>query len=680
MVFLAVLIVLIAFSSFFQRLDNWLVDAWFSFRLLAQTENPDGLSGKFFPRSGDNSQIVLVLVDDNSILSIPGLFKGNRSVFAQALANLKKANTKVIGLDVFFPSPDLENPESDAQLVEVVHTLGNVVVKAYRRDHRRMTPPFPQLAKYSVYAPTFFTNSIDEAIRKVSLFFESENDQLLPSFQLEILKKFWNLSDDRVVYHENEVVLKKDDKDFLYPLSDGEYLQINYDRPLHAFKTISFADLYNDVVPSDTFTGKIVIIGFANSMTEEKYFTPIASRVYSPYLHATVLTNLLNRNSLSVTSNTTNNFLAVVFLALTHLVIFPFISTTLAVILVSFISLFAVLSSLCLLSFYQIQLGIASSLFSVIAAMIFNIVSRYYIEQSEKIKIKNAFQHYVTASVVNEILKNPEKLNLHGEERVLTIFFSDIEGFTSLSEGMSPLNVVSLLNEYLSEMTEIIFKYEGLLDKYEGDAIMAVFGAPVNQKDHAIRSCRCALENQKALSRLREKWKNEGKPQFKTRIGINTGNVVVGNMGSKMRFDYTVIGDNVNLAARLETANKIMETDILVSETTACLAEEVIISRCLGKLKVAGKTKHVKVFEVLADRKSSDKNLISRAETMKNAYDKAYELFLQQSFSESRKALEEHLQNFPDDRPAAKLLEKSKGFLIVPPPPNWEYIITQESK
>ncbi|MFZ5952579.1 MAG: CHASE2 domain-containing protein [Candidatus Rifleibacteriota bacterium] len=680
LVFFILVLVVIFFSAFFQRLDNWLIDAWFSFRLQSQLENPDGLSARLFPRSGDNSQIVLVLIDDNSILSIPGLFKGNRSVFAQALGNLVKANAKAIGLDVFFPSPDLDNPESDAELVEAVHTLGNVVVKAYRRDHRRMTPPFPQLARYSVYAPTFFTNSIDDAIRKVSLFFESENDQLLPSFQIEILKKFLNLSDDMVAYHENEVILMEGEKKHSFSISDGEYLQINYDRPLHSFKSVSFADLYNDTVPSETFSGKIVLIGFANSMTEEKYFTPIAAKVFSPYLHAMVLTNLLNRNSLFLTSNTVNMVTAVAFLILTHLFIFPFISTTLAVIVTSGITLFAVFSSLCLLSFYQIQVGIASTIFSVAGAMIFNIVSRYYIERSEKIKIKNAFQHYVTASVVNEILKNPEKLNLHGEERVLTIFFSDIEGFTSLSEGMSPLDVVSLLNEYLSEMTEIIFKYEGLLDKYEGDAIMAVFGAPVDQKDHAIRSCRCALENQKALIRLREKWKNEGKPQFKARIGINTGNVVVGNMGSKMRFDYTVIGDNVNLAARLETANKIMETEILVSETTACLAEEIIISRCLGKLKVAGKTKHVKVFEVLADRKSSDSKLIGRAEVLKKVYEKAYELFLQQSFSETRKLLEDHLKDFPDDRPAAKLLEKTKGFLVVSPPPNWEDIITQESK
>ena len=316
----------------------------------------------------------------------------------------------------------------------------------------------------------------------------------------------------------------------------------------------------------------------------------------------------------------------------------------------------------------------------LLASLLYTIGKKYYLELAEKLRIKHAFQHYVTASVVNEILKNPEKLNLHGEERNLTIFFSDIEGFTTLSEGMSPLDVVSLLNEYLSEMTEIIFKYDGLLDKYEGDAIMAVFGAPVDQKDHAIRACRCALENQKALARLREKWKREGKPEIKARIGVNTGVVVVGNMGSTMRFDYTVIGDNVNLAARLETANKLFQSEILVSDSTAELAESAILSRKLGKLKVAGKDKHVDVYEVLAESAESDKAFLERAKACKAAYDASQAALNRRDFTEAERILSDHLKKYPADNPARILHNRIKGFLIVPPPPDWENIITQDSK
>lgn len=681
LVFVFFLALLFVFSGLFNRLDNWLTDTWFNLRIERNQKNASpATASSLFPNDQIGSEIVLVIIDDTSILSIPGLFKGDRSVFAKALMNLEPAGAKVIGLDVFFPSPEMENPQGDQELVNAVKELGNVVVKAYRRDNRRMTPPFPLLARNTVYAPTYFSSSGDDSIRKVSLFFESESDELTPSFQLEILKKYWGLPSDAVEIDEKKVNVKTGKSTLTYHLTDHEFLQINYDRSLYSFKTISFADLYQNLVEKELFRDKIVIIGFGNSMTEEKYYTPIADKVFSPFLHGLTMLNLIGQKGLKVIPAYNSLLLAILTLFLLHFFLFPLLSAPFVIGLSIFAIFAGLFTSLALLTVYRIQMGFSAVFFVVLASMIYSIVNRYYREFSEKLRIKHAFQHYVTASVVNEILKNPEKLNLHGEEKNLTIFFSDIEGFTSLSEGMSPLDVVSLLNEYLSEMTEIIFKFEGLLDKYEGDAIMAVFGAPVNQKDHAIRACRCALENQKALARLREKWKKEGKPELRARIGINTGIVVVGNMGSRMRFDYTVIGDNVNLAARLETANKIMDTEILISEGTALLAQEEIICRCLGKLKVAGKTNQVNVYEVLADRFSSDSKELANAQALKKAYDQAYEEFTNKNFATAEGILSTHLNTYPDDQPAKNLLAKTKGFLVVPPPPNWEDIITQDAK
>ena len=677
--FCLLLSLIIIFSGLFHRLDNWLTDSWFNLRIDYQGSETKGFFARFFPKSGSSEKIVLVVIDDNSILSIPGLFQGDRSVFAKALNNLKDVQTKVIALDVFFPSPDYENPDGDEELLEAISALKNVVVKAYRRDNRRMPPPFPKLARCTSYAPTYYTNSGDDAIRKVSMFFESEADKLTSSFQLEILKKFLNLQGDYWELSNDNIVLKVPDDPFVYPLTDQEFMQLNYDRSLYSFKTLSFADLYSGLADPELFRDKIVIIGFGNSMTEERYYTPIGSKIFSPFLNALAITNLINKNGLKVTSQIANYTFAAICLAF-FLFLFPLLPSPVTVLFSVILIALSIFASLITLMFYKLQIGVSATIFAIFSAMIHTLARRYHSTHSEKLRIKTAFQHYVTPSVVNEILKNPEKLNLHGEERDLTIFFSDIEGFTALSEGMSPLDVVSLLNEYLSEMTEVIFNFEGLLDKYEGDAIMAVFGAPVDQKDHAIRACRCAIQNQIGLSKLRQKWQKEGKPQFRARIGINTGNVVVGNMGSKMRFDYTVIGDNVNLAARLETANKIMDTEILVSESTASLAEEVIISRCLGKLKVAGKTKHVRVFEILADRKSSDEKTIKKAETLKYNFEKAFQLFSNREFAEAKALLEEHLKMFQEDKPAKMLLEKVEGFLIIAPPPDWEDIITQEAK
>lgn len=679
--FFLILFFVFAFSGLFQRLDNWAVDQWFNLRLEHyQKKEKSAGDSWLFPAAPSGNNIILLVIDDTSILSVPGLFKVDRSVFARALRNLKAAQPKVVGLDVFFPSPDLENPEADLELVEAIKDLGNVVVKAYRRDNRRMTPPFPQLARSTTYAPTFFSSSGGDTIRKVSLYFTSENDDLAHCFQLEILKKYWGLADDSVKIEPENVSLFHNGRHINFPITDYEFLQLNFDRSIFSFKTLSFADLYHNLIAPELLRDKIVIIGYGNSMTEEKYFTPIATKVFSPYLHGLTLTNLMHEKGVRVTSTLSNQVVAVVFLILSHFCIFPFFTSPLIIVFAVIITALLIFASLILLSVYNFQLGVSACVFVTLASMLFSVVQRYYLEFSEKNRIKHAFQHYVTASVVNEILKDPSKLNLHGEEKNLTVFFSDIEGFTSLSEGMSPLDVVSLLNEYLSEMTEIIFKFEGLLDKYEGDAIMAVFGAPVNQSDHAVKACRCALENQKALARLREKWKKEGKPEFKARIGINTGEVVVGNMGSKMRFDYTVIGDNVNLASRLETANKIMDTEILVSESTALLAASDIISRCLGKLKVAGKVRHVSVYEVLADKNSDDKEELEQAEAKKQAYENAYAEFKLMNFVSAETILKKHLEIFANDSPAINLLEKARGFQVVPPPPNWEDIITQETK
>jgi adenylate cyclase len=668
---------LLLFNGFLFKIDNWLNDAWINFRLSNQGQE-SALSNFFFSENLKTDDIVIVAIDDRSILGIPGLFKKDKGVFAKALNNLAGKKPKAIGVDVFFPDITRNDPDAERAFISTIKDKGNMVFKAYQRDEKRITPPYPALANSALIAPIHFSNRRDNAIRAAFLTFTEKSGKRHLSFQTQLYRLFKGISPDSIEFTKHLMKITENENSFEVPLISGNKALINFDRPIRSFNTISFSALYHNQIPDHVFKNKIVIIGSANSMTEEKFQTPVGSNVFSVFLHAQVLSNLIQKNSLKTFPEYLSILVAIIFSA-----IFLFVGTRISsnigfsvltfatILLVFFFSLFGY-------SRYNLQIDVMPAVFSVFASFLTVLSRKYYLELSEKLKIKTAFQHYVTASVVNEILKNPEKLNLHGEERNLTIFFSDIEGFTSISEGMSPLEVVSLLNEYLSEMTEIIFKYNGLLDKYEGDAIMAVYGAPVDQTDHAVRACRCALENQKALAKLRQKWAGQGKPEIRARIGINTGMVVVGNMGSKMRFDYTVIGDNVNLAARLETANKLMKTEILVSENTARLAEKQVISRYLGKLKVAGKANVVSAFEVLADRNDPDKEIVKKAELAKNSYEKAKDEFQHQNFDEAKSILEDYLKKNPDDKPARMLLEKSKAFLIVPPPPNWEDIITQE--
>lgn len=217
--------------------------------------------------------------------------------------------------------------------------------------------------------------------------------------------------------------------------------------------------------------------------------------------------------------------------------------------------------------------------------------------------VKNTFKRYVSAAVVNEILKDPGRVKLGGERREMTVFFSDIAGFSTLAEKMEPEKLVELINEYLGVMTELIFAHRGTLDKYEGDAIMAFWNAPIHQEDHALRACRAALDNLAALRRLQEGWAERGLIGFEIRIGINTGPMIVGNMGSPARLEYTVLGDAVNVGARLEQENKKFGTRIMISESTLKAAGlENLNVRELGQITVKGRSAEVKVYELLGLR------------------------------------------------------------------------------
>ncbi len=245
-------------------------------------------------------------------------------------------------------------------------------------------------------------------------------------------------------------------------------------------------------------------------------------------------------------------------------------------------------------------------------------------ENEEKKKIRAAFGQYVSPSLVNEIMRHPEKLKLGGEKKRLTVFFSDIRGFTTLSEKLSPEELVSLLNEYLNGMTNIIINQKGLVDKYIGDAIMAFWGAPLDDEEHAVNACKSGLMMKDALTKISANLEKRGLPGIKIGMGINTGDMVVGNMGSSQRFDYTVIGDNVNLASRLEGLTKQYGVGILITEDTHnAIKGKGFLCREIDLVTVKGKTKPVRLFELVDFEKNSDKALkdkVKRFETALKEY------------------------------------------------------------
>jgi len=298
-------------------------------------------------------------------------------------------------------------------------------------------------------------------------------------------------------------------------------------------------------------------------------------------------------------------------------------------------------------------------------------------ERKQKAMIRGAFAQYVPPAVVGELLKNPDMLTLGGEERVMTVIFTDIAGFTTISESLTPTELVELLNEYLTAMTNIVLDYDGIIDKYEGDAIMAEFGAPLPDDDHALKACFTAIDMQKRLAELREKLLAEGRPELRARVGINSGPMVIGNMGSSRIFDYTVMGDNVNLSSRLEGANKAYGTYIMCSEATRMMVENDIITRELDMLRVKGKTEGVLVHEILAKKDDS------LSETRKQAVDvylQGLTAYKERRWDDGIELFNKALSFDPEDSPSSVYIGRCEEFKKNPPPDDWDGIFTMRTK
>ncbi len=232
--------------------------------------------------------------------------------------------------------------------------------------------------------------------------------------------------------------------------------------------------------------------------------------------------------------------------------------------------------------------------------VLITIVAYKSFTEEENVKyIRNTFSKFVSKDVVNTLLANPDMLKLGGEKKEITVFFSDVRGFTSISESLSPEDLVQLLNDYLSVMTDLIIEYRGTIDKYMGDAIMAFWGAPVPEKDHAYLACVATLKQVKELKNLQDKWQAQGWPVIDVGAGLNTGYAVVGNMGSSHRMDYTVMGDTVNLGSRLEGTNKMYHTRIIISQYTYEKVKDRVIARELDNIRVKGKQEPVTIYELI---------------------------------------------------------------------------------
>lgn len=293
-------------------------------------------------------------------------------------------------------------------------------------------------------------------------------------------------------------------------------------------------------------------------------------------------------------------------------------------------------------------------------SMVGAVVVSYALEGRQKMFIKGAFKHYLSPAVIEQIMKDPDQLKLGGERRTLSIFFSDLAGFSTISEKLEPQELTRLLNDYLSDMTDIILEEGGTLDKYEGDAIIAFWNAPLAQPDHALRAARTALRCQRKLAERRAEFQERTGVELHMRIGVNTGDVVVGNMGSRDRFDYTVLGDAANLAARLEGANKQFGTATMLAESTWEGVGDALVGREIGRITVVGRKTPVRVYEVLGEQGDTIAAPIAE-------FEKALRLCDEQQWQEALALFEQ----WPDDLLSRKFAERCRT-LATDPKASWD--------
>jgi adenylate cyclase len=586
-------------------------------------------------RSEADSSIVIVDVDNLSLdlaRETLGRFPWPREAWAVVTDYLTAAGAKVIAFDFVFSEPDLVNPAGDVSFAEATQRAGNVVQSvvfqkvgdtaqvhsAYREDSATVRallsrfgrPASAQTNEYQVVqAPfagllaaarhvgsiNFEPDGIDGVARRSPLVF-GYRGHTFPSFAL--------------------AAAATADSTVLNDLSDAQPRLIKWHGPYRStatgeetYRVIPAAQIFKSYdqlrvgetpeVPLEVFKDRIVLIGASGSGLFETRATPFSGAEPGILIQATLTDNILHRSFVTKAA-TISDVLAVVLLALVTAVI---VATTPATVgAVSTLALMAVYTGFALWLFAarSVWVGIVAPLSAALLTFTAGMVINYLMEGRQKKQIRDMFSKYVSPEYVAVLAEDPSKLHLEGRRAEISLLFSDIRGFTSISEKLEPPEVIAFLNDYLDDMAEIVKSSGGTLDKFIGDAVMAFWNDPIEVADHADRACDCALAMRDATLRISERFEREGKPRIRIGVGVNTGDVVVGNIGSlKHKLDYTAIGDAVNLASRLEGLNKDFSTTIIISEFTRAKVAARFETRPLGQIQVKGKLEPVQVYELL---------------------------------------------------------------------------------
>ena len=661
----------------------------------------------------DSTDVVLVLFDSASIEQWPYLSPFPRAMLATLIDGVAASGAKAIGLDVFLGQqyPILNALDSgDVKLRDAIARAGNVVLVGPTESEdsvRRFQRPDTFFAKHAAALASADLPTPFETQRDGVLTIRTVEGELIPSFALALYAKARGLNLDSLLAEtdrKGELVLPglprkyaKLGKDAVQPVPiifEGPPSRTTReDGAFRAFSAYAVQQLvqFGAPVPAEWVKDKVVILG-SGFHDSERFRSPFYSAqmrdttssrriygwTYGPEIHANAVQNLLSERFAVPMSGLPVLLLLLVCAAVVALVVF-WQGAKLGVAAAGLIVLANAALAFIVFDRTELVVPMVSPMIAVVLAYLGSTSYVSIVEGREKRMIKGAFGKYVSPDVVDELMADPTRLKLGGDRKHISMLFSDLAGFTSMSEVLDPHKLVEVLCQYLDEMSAIVIEERGTVDKYIGDAIMALYGAPIELPNHATHCCRTAVRMQKRLSDLNRQWREADPtwPQLKVRIGLNTGNPVVGNIGGEKRFDYTALGDSVNLAARLEPACKTYGVGIMLAEQTRVEAGDTIKVRELDLLAVYGKKEPIRVFELLG---MADEDLgAERTETLE-LYSKGLNAFRMRDFELALQYFKAGLEIDPGDGPSALYTERCEEYMVNPPPADWDFVERRQVK
>jgi adenylate cyclase len=593
-----------------------------------------------------DERVAVVGIDDTSIAENAfGRWPWSRNVHGSFLYLLNKEKPTVVALDILFTEPDVVDPSNDVSLIAGTKAATDMAVvfaaesadDAHNSNPASITRPLEHIDGDATLIPStpFIAEPLPaltslarigladtppgtDGVRRHAYLLNRIGDRVFPNLTLQALLAYWKVSADAVRVRLGDAIYFSDgQREHRIPIDERGRYFINYRRGPRDALSYSYYTLYQGLEARHVarertedlpnLTGKILLVGQVADGLADFGPTPLGALTPLVFVHVNAVENILRDDY--VRRPTAGAVWSVAFLvSVVGLALFSSRKFPLQVAFSLGVPVLYVLVAFQLWASASIWLPLVGPLLGFGAVQAFMVGRRVVQEQRAKAEIKGLFGTYVSPAVVHQIVESGKKPELGGHEQEITAYFSDIQGFSSFSEILPPAQLVRLMNEYLTACTDIITEEGGTLDKYIGDAVVAMFGAPIALSDHAYRACVASQRVQQRLGELRVKWRAEGTMwpdvvrQMQSRIGLNSGAAIIGNMGSRTRFNYTMTGDNVNLAARMESGAKQWGVYTMCTEATKLACErhggDRVVFRPLGRIQVVGRARAVPIFEV----------------------------------------------------------------------------------